>query len=292
MIWGNRCSAIASLSASINTTSLLDVKHRFHGYRLEGVIDESLLVRPIFPAASLEVRPAIAVPLHGRVLVRLGGERRWIEPGEGYVMRPGSHPGWRIEAGCRGLTFAWDGALADPPSETFFRLTASQCRALEHAAELAYAPANLAEASNVHSACIDALRATELLPAATFERTEVDPACQALSLAIDARLSHLAEEPMQVELQEELGISERHLRRLTAEVFKRYGFVDTNWGEARVRRRLMAAVAFMSHPDATVSLVAREVGYHSTQAMARAFSRAGFPPPGRIRDVLAELATK
>jgi AraC-like DNA-binding protein len=144
----------------------------------------------------------------------------------------------------------------------------------------------------VQQVAIDALHATGLLADDAFEKTPCDPAHQALSMAIDKRLSNLAEEPMQIELQEELGISERTLRRLTAEMFKRYGFVDTNWGEARVRRRLSAAVAFMSNPGATTSLVAQAVGYHSTQAMSRAFLRAGFPSPSMIRDALDELAER
>lgn len=292
MIWGNRRSAISRLAASVETASLLDTTHRFHSYRLEGVVDDSLLHRPVFPSEGLEERPAISILLHGRQLLRLGDQRRWLEAGEGYVVRSHSGAGWRILEGCRGLTVGWDGTLAPWPRDPFFRVTDSQLRALVEATDRMHDPTSSAEATSVHACAIDALQATGLLGAGAFEKTLTEPAYQALSMAIDARLSNLAEEPMQVELQEELGVSERHLRRLTAEMFKRYGFVDANWGEARVRRRLMVAVAFMSNPGATVSLVADEVGYHSTQAMSRAFSRAGFPSPSRIRQALDDLAER
>lgn len=291
MIWGSRRSAIEELGASIETAFVIDVEHRFHSYRLHGVVDDSLLVRPVFPAESLEERPAISVLLQGRMLLRLGKERRWIEAGEGYVVRPRSSFGWRILDGCHGLTFGWNGALARAPEERFFRLSDAHRAALEHATSSMHAGASVAQAPSVHACAIQALQATDLLAAGAFVQTACDPAHQELSMAIDRRLSNLAEEPMQIELQDELGISERHLRRLTAEMFKRYGFVDANWGEARVRRRLMAAVAFMSNPRATTSLVADRVGYHSTQAMARAFGRAGFPSPSRIRAALDDLAT-
>ena len=290
MIWGNRRSAIAQLDASVETASLLDASHRFHSYRLEGVIDDSLLHRPVFPAGNLEERPALSILLHGRLLLRLGKQRRWIEAGEGYVIRSHSGFSWRILEGCHGLTVGWDAALAPWPKEPIFRLPAPQLEALVKATDRMHATTSVTDATSVHACAIDALQSTGLLGAGGFTKTDSDPALQALAMAIDARLSNLAEEPMQVELQEELGISERHLRRLTTELFKRYGFVDANWGEARVRRRLMTAVAFMSNSRATVSLVASEVGYHSTQAMSRAFSRAGFPSPSRIRKALDDLA--
>lgn len=290
MIWGSRRSAIESLRASVDTAFVLDVQHRFHSYRLEGVIDDSLLHRPVFPAENLEERPAISILLQGRMLVRAGDVRRWVEPGEGYVMQAHSSSGWRILGGCHGLTFAWEGppATATP----FFRITERERAALIDATARMHAGARIEAAAGVHQAAIDALQAIGLLPDAAFTKTPCDPARQALSMAIDTRLSNLAEEPMHIELQEELEISERTLRRTIAEMFKRYGFVDTNWGEARGRRRLMAAVAFMSNPAATTSLVAQAVGYHSTQAMARAFTRAGFPAPAKIRVALRELETR
>lgn len=292
MIWGNRRSAISELNASIDTAYLIDVSHRFHAFRLEGVIDDSLLHQPIFPARLLYRQPALSILLRGRLLIRLGSERRWIEPGEGYVMRPHADLSWRMLGGCHGLTFAWFGPATDLPNETFFALSPEQRTKIERATDAMYEKSNFERAMQVHSAAIDALQSTQLVPANAFETTECDSAYQALMMAVDARLSSLADEPMQVELQEELGISERHLRRLTSEVFKRYGLVDANWGKARVRRRLSTAVAFMSNPNATVSLVAQQVGYHSTQAMARAFGRAGFPAPGQIRATLAELAER
>lgn len=290
MIWSNRRSAIDPLGAAIETASLIDLKHRFHAYRLEGVIDDSLLHRPVFPAQSLEGRPALSVLLRGRLLVRRGDERRWLEPGEGYVMAPHSNFGWRILAGCHGLTVSWTGEHA--ASELFFRVSDARLDALLAASARLHAAPSVKKARAVHTSAIEALLATGLVPAQAFETTPCEPSRQALAMAVDARLSDLAGEPMQVELQDELGISERQLRRITGEMFKLYGFVDANWGEARVRRRLSAAVAFMSNPAATVSLVAKEVGYHSTQAMARAFGRAGFPAPGQIRARLAELAER
>lgn len=292
MICGNRRSTIAALNTSIETAYLIDVSHRFHAFRLTGVIDDSLLHQPFLPTRILYRQPALTILLRGHLLARFGSERRWLEPGEGYVMRPHADLSWRMLGGCHGLTFAWHGPATDLPEETFFKISPEQLTRIERATDAMFEKSNCERAMRVHHAAIDALRSTQLVPARVFETTPCDPAYQALMMAVDARLSNLADEPMQVELQDELGISERHLRRLTSEVFKRYGLVDANWGKARARRRLSTAVAFMGNPAATVSLVAQQVGYHSTQAMARAFARAGFPAPSRIRATLDQLAER
>lgn len=293
MIWGNRQCDIEALGAHIETAYILDVKHRLHAYRQAGIVDDSLLHKRAFGSGGLSSRPHASFVLRGRELVRAPQGRRWLEAGEGYVVPRDAVVDWRLEQACAGLVISWDESLYAVEAPGFFRVPPDRLAALQRGAALMHERSSLEQADATHAAVLQALGAADALPASVFgAATACVPIYQALNLAIDGRLSHLGDEPMQIELQEELDISERHLRRLTTEMFACYGFVDSNWGEARIRRRLTTAVAFMSSPAATVTEIAREVGYRSSQVMSRAFLRAGYPAPSRVRETLELLAQK
>lgn len=292
MILGRRRSAIEPLGIAVDTASVFDVTHRIHAFRLRGVGDDSAMHQSTFPQeAQLRARPTLSVLLEGRVSLRLGTTTHRLSAGDAYLIPAKSAYGWRLEPDVAGISFAWN-VDADAAGEVrLFRVEAQALEVLRCTTARLFDESSAVDpktAENIHASICDALRAIapEIESPA---RTRCVPEYLALSRAIDRRLSDLAAEPMQIELQDELGIAERTLRRITTEMFQRYGFVDSKWVDARTRRRLTTAVAFLSHPNTTVTQVARAVGYHSPQAMSRAFARAGYPPPAQIREHFAEL---
>jgi AraC-like DNA-binding protein len=86
-----------------------------------------------------------------------------------------------------------------------------------------------------------------------------------------------------------LGLSERQILRLTEEFYARYGINAQSWRDARNRWRVQNAALLLSRFELTVADVAREVGYASPNALARAFAKAGFPPPAVLRRRLSEM---
>lgn len=85
-----------------------------------------------------------------------------------------------------------------------------------------------------------------------------------------------------------MGLSERQVRRLFEDFSKRYAINARSWRDAKNRWRVQNAVLLLSRSQLTVADVAREVGYASPNALARAFSKVGFPPPAAIRQHMSE----
>jgi transcriptional regulator GlxA family with amidase domain len=90
------------------------------------------------------------------------------------------------------------------------------------------------------------------------------------------------------EIVDSMHLSERQLRRLVGDFYARYGINARSWRDVRNRMRVQTAVLLLSRPELTVAQVAREAGYASPNALARAFSKAGFPPPAIVRQRLSE----
>lgn len=76
-------------------------------------------------------------------------------------------------------------------------------------------------------------------------------------------------------------LSARQIQRDATELTEQFGLFG--FRTALRVLRLRRAVLLLSARDATVSSVAKEVGYGSTDAMARAFRDAGLPPPSAVR---------
>ncbi len=80
------------------------------------------------------------------------------------------------------------------------------------------------------------------------------------------------------------GLSLRQLARDLTDLTRTFGLFGAGFRDAMRILRLRAAVLFLSAPDGTPTGVAREVGYGSLDAMARAFRDAKLPAPSVVQD--------
>ena len=80
------------------------------------------------------------------------------------------------------------------------------------------------------------------------------------------------------------GLSLRQLGRDLTDLTRTFGLFGAGFRDAMRVLRLRAAVLFLSAPDGTPTEVAREVGYGSLDAMARAFRDAKLPAPSVVQD--------
>ncbi len=60
-----------------------------------------------------------------------------------------------------------------------------------------------------------------------------------------------------------------------------------DWRSERDFYRGLIATMFLSHPDATTTMVSRMLGYRSSEALCHAFRRAGLPSPGNVQKRLS-----
>ena len=108
--------------------------------------------------------------------------------------------------------------------------------------------------------------------------------------AIERQLENLAShESTKLQMSESLHLSERQIHRLFEEFSARFGINARSWRDVRNRWRVQNAALLLSRRELTVADVAREVGYTSPNALARAFSKSGFPSPAVIRDRMSEM---
>lgn len=103
-----------------------------------------------------------------------------------------------------------------------------------------------------------------------------------IARAIEAQLASLATRANTDHLAELAGLSPRQLQRVLAEFGQRYGVHVESWRDLRNRWRVQIAVVLLGTPGVKVADVAREVGYTSPRALARALAHAGFPAPSEI----------
>ncbi|HSO37532.1 MAG TPA: helix-turn-helix domain-containing protein [Labilithrix sp.] len=112
------------------------------------------------------------------------------------------------------------------------------------------------------------------------EPTEGD---RRLAHAMEVELANLASRATGLHLSESMKLSPRQLQRVVQEFNARYQHNAGNWRDNRNRWRLQLAALLLSRPALTVAEVAHTVGYASSNALARAFLEAGFPPPAAVR---------
>ena len=100
---------------------------------------------------------------------------------------------------------------------------------------------------------------------------------------IRALYERLATSASLAELSELTGLSPRSMRREVVDLAKRFQLPGNSFRDIMRVMRLRAAVLFLSSPYATVSEVAEQIGYGTTDAMARAFRDAKLPPPSVVQ---------
>lgn len=108
-----------------------------------------------------------------------------------------------------------------------------------------------------------------------------------IASAIAAQLEMLATKASATEVGELATLSPRQLQRVLKEFSATYGVNAGNWRDMRNRWRLQIAVVLLSVPDLSVADIAKDVGYATATALARAFAAVGYPSPLEVRATLA-----
>lgn len=286
MLVSHRATRSPSTGGLLSTRALLHPDYRVHLVENHGVVCDDGLALRRFARVGHVGRPCVTWLVEGTARLRFDGEEAWMEPGDvalfpakgGLEMRQESRPRYRA------LVLEWDPGhvFATRPARFEVRSFAPSEATWERVALLASSDARAA-AEQLRDALTPA---TELAPSGMTDDDEASDH-HALAHALDVALSDLASHPGATDLESALGRSVRQVQRDVHAFNTRYGFNAGSWRDARNRRRLLAAAAFLSRRDAEAQIVAREVGYRSHTALCRAFSDAGFPPPASVAAHLA-----
>ncbi|HEY0840361.1 MAG TPA: hypothetical protein VGD74_09265 [Vulgatibacter sp.] len=268
------------------------------GYRVgieirRGVVRDWAMWPQQLQRAGASNRSNLFVQLAGEVHVRSAGRERTLQSGACMTEHRSRSWGFRVDRPTATLILEWaPGEMGDEIRDPFSdvklsRTTLEACR--RAAMSLTYpesTPAEVAAAIGTIFACLRAEGAPlhDVDEARLIE--PVEPTVAALNHALDRSLSMADERPMLADLEERLGISERHIRRRTGDYLATYQANAAGWRELSHRWRLSTGLALMSAKGATTEGVARILGYSSPTAFCRAFAASGLPSPGAIRSLL------
>jgi hypothetical protein len=235
--------------------------------------------------------PTVVIALDAPEVVRFGGTRRVLEPGEAMLAPNGA---LRVRGGERGsaLFVQWDPGKAE-------RCDAAQVARLSHAdlAALRALTVVLDEpgwggphVSHAMAGLFERLGALGIR-VRRFEPRELDVEPRiARSARGIARALFECDRPAVCDLEEKLGVCARHASRHFDTVARHLEMRQRTWTRLRNSIRLGFATVFMTAPSATTERVAAMHGYSGPTAMCRAFARAGLPSPGSVRAAVARLA--
>ena len=104
-----------------------------------------------------------------------------------------------------------------------------------------------------------------------------------IAAALTGMVGTLATSADTLRLGEETELSPRQLQRILSAFGDTYGLGIKSWRDLRNRWRIQIAAVLLGCPGVTVADAAAEVGYGSAPALARAFAKAGLPPPTEVR---------
>lgn len=255
--------------------------------RLEGLVHDERL----FGATPPRGRSRLLIVLSGRVHAFTADATVTLSAGEAIVTADASRFRTRSDS-AHTLELDWD-----PDTVVGERCSDGQARlggsTLEHANELSRA---LVDANPKQRERL-VISTKQTLAALASEGLPLDPDSvehalsasdtldQTLFSAVDRALCRLDQSPDTLDVVGELDWSRRTLSRRLARVNQRYRVhTSGDWRSQRDFYRLLVGSLFLSHPRATTSGVARNLGYRSPEALCHAFSNAGLPSPGSIRD--------
>lgn len=225
----------------------------------------------------------VTMVLEGAQHVRTQG--RPVDVGAGQLIGD-ALPAWdeRWEGGpYRSLSVEWSSAHGDAmPGRAHGRMSrrlSSAARAL--AAAMMRRELRGAAGADAVARLLAALRA-EGLPLAAPDRralVAVPEGAQALADAVSWMQSSLHTQPMWVDVERRLGLSERQLRRHLARLGWWVGFPHGSMRRHLVSVRTVGAAALLSARGVKAKDVARSLGYGSERALVTALSNVGLPPP-------------
>lgn len=139
----------------------------------------------------------------------------------------------------------------------------------------------------------------EMLEEEGFERFDrrhasmrASPELQRIADAFGKAMSQLHTQPQWCDFTDELGMSERHLRRHLSEVLSWFPFLtdEVSFRAVLNRTRMHRAVTLMTAKGATVAKVAALLGYSSSVAFSNACCNAGMGRPSTFARRVAQLS--
>jgi hypothetical protein len=255
--------------------------------RLEGLVHDERL----FGATPPRGRSRLLIVLSGQVHAFVDGNTITLSSGEAIATSSISELRTRSDS-AHTLELDWDpdSVVGRRSSDGHSRLGRST---LEQAHELSRALADTTPSERQ-----SLVRSTKrVLAALSSEGLPLDPdgvesalaashaLDQMLFSAVDRALSRLENSPDTLDVVSELDWSRRTLSRRMARMNQRYQVhTSGDWRSQRDFYRLLLGSLLLSHPSATTAGVARSLGYRSPEALCHAFSNAGLPSPGSIRE--------
>lgn len=242
---------------------------------VNATVDERVLTRA-FPWGGESQRRIALVVLRGRV------EWSSVHAGTGDVVL------LRLEDMARGrfvdtsfLELEWRPTLAD-------RLNAPTllCRDAAAFSELgARMDEEGADARETLGLAFDVFAASGIVHGLSVDALAGGPSEEdvAFARALDAQFATLATSADSDRLGEALGLSPRQVQRRFAEYACRMHISARSWRDLRNRWRVQLAVVLLGSANVRVEDVAKEVGYASAPALARALTAHGLPNARDIR---------
>ena len=294
MIRSHRSVEATRLRAYLTTHALVHPKLRLHAVRNANVVSEDALLLRAFHRAGAVGRPVVTIVLEGHGTVRAYGREACVTAGDLLAMDFKGAISMRQEgARYEALAFEWEPELLGPRPGAFQQRRLSSAELARARTLWSTIVAGHGTPEALTGELIAVLRATGLdlrTPDASELADPVSDSTRKMARALDLALSNLEGQPMTADIEKLLGLSARQVNRLVAAYNLRYGFNSVGWRDTRNRRRLMMGATFMTAPGASVSEVARFVGYRSPTAFARSLADAGMPPPRAIPGVVRDLA--
>ncbi len=248
------------------------------------IVDERLLTKK-FPFVPSSSRVVCLMMLEGELCLFAKEHEVRAIPGDTLLLGiPFMHSTWWKNSTCLELEWAPAGPSAVVPPCRLERVDLKRARALS-----ALIFDRTSDQRSTLALAFDLFRSAGAPFEQTLESLSGEPSGQ------DRRLALALEEPLAQQsndatthLGDTLGLSPRHLQRVIAEFHAHYHFNAGSWRDTRNRWRIQLAAVVLSRPGITVASVAKAVGFASSNALARAFAQAGFPPPTEIRARVSE----
>lgn len=293
MIRSLRTVRAKSLAASLSNAAVIHTRLRLHAVENERVVNEDMMLLRAYQRSGRVERPVITVLLDGEARVSAHDEHVWLAPGDVVAVDSKGEVRMR-QAGAKfaSLALEWEPGFVGrrPGPVERFRAPEPACarlREIWRGVRAGGEPAELVSA--LLSVLADLGAPVEAKPPRALDEPPTAHA-QEITRALDSVLSNLEDQPMMLDLQDQLHLSARQLNRVIAEYNERYGFNSSGWIDTRNRRRLMLGATFMTVPGAIAREVASVVGYRSAAAFTRALRSAGLPPPSAIAAEVEKIA--
>lgn len=278
-------------------SSLLHSRFRINVQARRGLVDDDALgkvkMRPLAKDRSL-----LVVQLEGHSLWRTGQSAQLLGPGDFLVTHRNIGIGCRLEGAHRNLLVDWEPGLfcsRDPSHGGTARVSQAALPRLRSLAQrVEEERLDASRGAEVAAGIFEILR-QEGLPFDPLDagslREEVPPRFVQLSRAIEAALSNLASAPAILDIEGDLGWHRNQIHQVLSDFQKTYAFHAVG-GWRALRRSWLNPLGscLMSVPGMRTEEAAAILGYSSPQAFCIARANAGLPSPGRVRDLLKQLA--